>query len=778
MAFKKIESIKNIFIQYDLTFNDDIENPITIRNILPESKRNILSESKTTAKAVNLYDAIFLILSKNDKVGPQDIYGNPTIIQDINTSKIRAFLNKLSYPRPKDIFDNIAEIVKETIPHNFVKYEFMNKYNLFKKEDSQKFITIDPTIIQIMIFDDDVDNIYGNNDIVYSLKLIKRNINQLTLRYTTQLFPNNSQIIDFKRLSYFNAFNKSLGNKYIEKNYDSELSNFLKKYINFYLFYKKCYTIYTCEKTEKQLVDYQLKYISILGKARFGERAIKQRASLLTDYVMSNLIFTSPSYAFISGGYKGFKQDKYGITRSGYEIAKKYNRPILTIMCVEGMHDSHEYSDATLIYGEHWGEDSIALSQLTDGAIVIAPFGGWTSIECLTLLANKKIIGIYNDLYNILNYEKKPSDLDNTQDIFAIKKELPNISKDDLDKLINKKNKNKYDNINFFKFAPQEQTGIIDLYINYYLILLYILDDVNAISISNIIDFKNCIEYGIKILTHLKLMFLTEKKNAEKKNDLSDNFILLITTFNKIKDDINYNVKVHMYTINSKYSTICDDTDYQKAIPEKCDGIWIKPSFNLIDNCITSKRTRDKIKEVTQKSSASTNNNAMKRFMTRIISGRRQAKEKLSGGACEIDDSIFDTINEYTINIDVLKTHLLFSSKYINNSIIFVFSDVMYLNMYLNKNLNTSSFQEKIHKKIDDILSATLDSKNSKTTTKDLLNDERNKYIDLNRNMDGMFNTETGQIINDNIIREKYSFIINESCNNYTSFIKEIIKSC
>jgi hypothetical protein len=93
---------------------------------------------------------------------------------------------------------------------------------------------------------------------------------------------------------------------------------------------------------------------------------------------MSNLLFASPAYGFISGGYKGFKDNAYGITRSGYEIAKKYNRPILTIMCKEGMHDAHEYSDATLIYGEHWGEDTIALSQLTDGAIIIAPFG------CLT----------------------------------------------------------------------------------------------------------------------------------------------------------------------------------------------------------------------------------------------------------------------------------------------------------------------------------------------------------------------------------------------------------
>jgi len=36
-----------------------------------------------------------------------------------------------------------------------------------------------------------------------------------------------------------------------------------------------------------------------------------------------------------------------------------------------------------------------------------------------------------------------------------------------------------------------------------------------------------------------------------------------------------------------------------------------------------------------------------------------------------------------------------------------------------------------------------------------------------------MFNTEHGKIINDNLIREKYSFIINESCNNYTTILEE-----
>ena len=44
-----------------------------------------------------------------------------------------------------------------------------------------------------------------------------------------------------------------------------------------------------------------------------------------------------------------------------------------------------------------------------------------------------------------------------------------------------------------------------------------------------------------------------------------------------------------------------------------------------------------------------------------------------------------------------------------------------------------------------------------------------------NRNIYGMYNTEKVKIINDTIIREKYSFIINESCNEYTSMLLPVL---
>ena len=439
-----------------------------IDNILIQSNKLILDET-------DLYYEITDILSE----------GKPN---NKNTKKIMKFLETLSNPK-EAIFNDIADIVIRYDEHK--KFNFQSKlrddndlfsiYELGTKEDPRKFITIDPTIIQIMIFDDEDTT----NDIVYSLKLIIREQGKLTIRYTTHLFPLNSKIDNtFKDLSNFNKFNKSLGNDFIDKNYDKQLLHFLKIYIKFYNFYKKCYSIEEiCDDSKKskhkRLIDYQLKYISILGKARFGRDEIKKRTAILSDYVMSNLIFASPTYAFISGGYKGFKTDKYGITRSGYEIAKKYNRPILTIMCKEGKHDSHEYSDAELIYGEHWGEDSIALSQLTDGAIIIAPFGGWTYIECLTLLANKKIIGIYNDLYNILNYEKERDLSDN--EIKKLKKKerlfLHNLKDEEIEKLIKERIINKSENKNFFMFTSTEQNNIIDYYINYYLILMNLINN-------------------------------------------------------------------------------------------------------------------------------------------------------------------------------------------------------------------------------------------------------------------------------------------------------------
>ena len=735
--FKKGGSIENIFKQIDIDIEDD----------------------------TNLYDNIIKILRECSNG------------RDGNINVIADFCTKLHTIKDQQFFKNIVNLIlgyntEENSEINFQSNIIGGKdifgfYELFAIEDSQKFITIDPTIIQIMIFD---ANLANTTDIVYSLKLIIRSNSSLTVRYTTQLFPNNSKITEFNKLDSFNAFNTSLGNTYINKNYSNQLIQFLKQYIKFYEFYKKCYVIEessgrpVATGVSKKIIDYQLKYISILGKARFGNKYVQSRTAVVTDYVMSNLLFATPTYGFISGGYKGFKQDKFGVTRSGYEISKKYNRPILTIMCNEGRDDSHQYSDATLIYGEHWGEDSIALSQLTDGAIIIAPFGGWTYIECLTLLQNEKIVGIYNDLYNILNYKEKLTMSEGAM-AEAVKREKQinyqdsNITDNDIAIDINNKNANAAANINFFTFTITEQNNIIDYYINYYLILLYLLKQDGEAKEPKLIQ---CLELGIKILMVIKDKFniiATLRGNMSEITIFTNtNIAPLIEIFNTLKTEINTIVNTCLQYINELYLKKCT-YGYQNKIPQKCDGIWIKPLFNLITCCITL--------------SAAAPPAAAPPAAAQGTSGGSN-KNKYKKGGCEISNNdIKILLDSYIINYSALQEYALFTN--LNKNIIFVFSDAMYLTMYLNENLNTINFQEQIQQKIAKLSAIAIPpiAKGSKRalTVFGLVRAESQKIIQLNRNMDGFINNETNKLMKNHIIRGKYTFIIEDECKNYTSLV-------
>ena len=882
----------------------------------------------------------------NNLTGSAEAASSPSDSNTLkNVAKIIAFLRELNNPTNtpqhkeynndrKNIFTNIGAIVKEYIPKaarvsgmNFQTAKFERNttptadsnqtlfglYELFNKETNQRYITIDPTIIQIMIFDADTKDTEDTEDtedpadankekpadankekpeIVYSLKLIIRERNHLTLRYTTQLFPINnddyaSKICKYNFLSEFKKFNLSLDNKN-EDQYNNELSLFLKKYIQFYQFYKKCYKIDAYNKT---LIDYQLKYISILGKARFRDLEVINKTSTLTDYVMSNLIFTSPSYGFISGGYKGFKDNAYGITRSGYEIAKKYNRPILTIMCKEGMHDAHEYSDATLIYGEHWGEDTIALSQFTDGAIIIAPFGGWTYVECLALLAQKKVVGIYNDFFNILNYEKSktPEILETEaqriikveeaaiveettaayENLSTVEKKAIITQQNNEDKTIKDKraarlarmtrpeqilfesveervnriaaekaaaeiakiateklkkkvktltdiNSNKVLNKNFFKFAPSEQKSIIDYYINYYLILYIILNKYQELqigTIDKINDIYICIDYGIKILMRLKDLrgreetaFNTKLTAFKKKikdiegditemdqfinialknrspttsiineynadNPFGEDFITLISYFNTLKTAINNFVDANLSDINTAYIEFCGGNDrYQYEIPKKCDGIWIKPKYDLIGKYIRNKTASPAASSAAGDEAAAS---AAGDEATQFGGAKRRKSRK--GGTCTAtinsitSKDIDGELEKYVINYADLKQNNIF--KKLNTNIIFVFSDVMYLNLYLNTNLNKSSFQRKMQDRINELLRY-IDPSNSNSRLNLLSNiDNKIKTINLNRNLDGIYDPQTKKIINHHIIKDTYSFTIDEKCNDYTNVI-------
>jgi hypothetical protein len=591
---------------------------------------------------------------------------------------IKYFIRK--YNKSNKIFnENYIELANNQLFSYFKLYRIENEYT---------YITIDPLIIQLMIFDKDIED----DDIVYSLKIIYKN-NKIYIRYTNKLFPKNTLITDYNDMTEFNNYNINLNNEYILKNYKDQFKIFLIKYINLYNFYKKCFI-----SNEKKFIDYPLKYISILGKARFFNKNLQIRCKKLSEYLLSNIIFINPMTVFISGGYKGFGSEAYGITRSGYEISKQFNRPVLTIMCSEGLSDSHQYSDATLIYGEHWGEDTIALSQFNDAAIIIAPFGGWTYIECLCNLKTQKIIAIYNGNYNILNY-----------------------------------NSNK-DNIFFFYFNHKEQCSIINYYLNYYLLIFYILNkkEIESPSIKLI---KNELIKLIKLLyIFIELINLINEYRLDIINDVSyiNSMLSIIEAINHMKNTINDFIEKKIKEINIIFKESCND-EYQATIPLKCNGLWIKPKYNLNE--------------------IFTNNN---------ISLRSILKEDFNNGVKLFKDpeyiySIYE--EEVNIDIEAIQNHKFFKSKNINHNIIYVFSNVVFMGIYINDNLNGISYNKKLNTKINQLSELEINGKKIKDYC------EEYNTIKVNRNLDGYLD-ENGDINQDIIKNEDNFFIVKEECKN------------
>lgn len=147
-----------------------------------------------------------------------------------------------------------------------------------------------------------------------------------------------------------------------------------------------------------------------------------------TYELFSNLLFRNCNLGFMTGGYKGVDFPGYGVTRSGYELAKHFEKPSVVIMCNAGVADSHEHTDALGLYGMHWGDDTEVLSLMADAGIFIAPFGAWTYIEIALLSHRQKPIVIYFDsdlfILNSSNWEKLgygKSDHPNIQKLLASK---------------------------------------------------------------------------------------------------------------------------------------------------------------------------------------------------------------------------------------------------------------------------------------------------------------------------------------------------------------------
>jgi hypothetical protein len=688
--------VNNLFKNTGIRVDENINNKMINNKMI-----KLLDELNTKTVIKNDSSDLFLSLNISDTAEQQQQQDQNGIPLFRKTASFAACSSETSdcitYFDNKNatIFDGIFYLLKKYInaknifSNTYDAFENKNIFTYFKLydfENDSTFITVDPTIIQFMIFDTDGQ--------VHSLKFIVKN-ESLHIRYTNKLFPSSSEIKQYGTLEDFNKFNLKLNVEYITTNYNNDLKLFLMKYLNLYIFYKKCFKI----DGKDDINDYNLKYVSILGKARFFKKELQLRCKQISEYIMTNLLFINPMYAFISGGYKGFNSLAYGITRSGYEISKKYNRPIMTIMCNEGLNDSHEFSDATLIYGEHWGEDTIALSQFTDGAIIVAPFGGWTYVECLCLLSQKRIIGIYNNSFDIIKYNS------NT------------------------------DNIHFFKFSRNEQLNIIQFYMNYY-IIIYKLYFINIKSESE--QDKNKILIHDNIHKVLKLLFLikeiiqcSSRLNFVFTPDKMNKLQSILTTLNRSMYLINKYVNTNLSSINKKYIEMYNNNDsYQTTIPDNCDGIWIHPKYDTNDLITYTKDDNNLTK--------------IKNFD-------------------ELDNILNDTGEMYkiyqniNINIYNIDNFQLFNDKNINNEIIFVFSDIIYLGIYINENLNSRKYSDRLQKKINELENYDLNGE----TLGDLV--KKFNTLKLKRNLDGYLD-ENGVINNQDIINKDYFFVVKNDC--------------
>jgi hypothetical protein len=112
-----------------------------------------------------------------------------------------------------------------------------------------------------------------------------------------------------------------------------------------------------------------------------------------------------------------------------------------------------------------------------------------------------------------------------------------------------------------------------------------------------------------------------------------------------------------------------------------------------------------------------------------------------------------DYLNKFTINMDKLKNNIIF--KNFNNNIIFVFSDIMYL--------NSIYYQKQIHEKINSLMKY--------SNISSLIDEETNNSFKLSRRLDGYLNTKNGQLELKDIDKKDYSFTIDYTCYNYTPLL-------
>jgi hypothetical protein len=284
--------------------------------------------------------------------------------------------------------------------------------NMFEEATNGKtWLTIDKYYVQFLFF---TTTGYMNFTIYPDVKKINFDYDDQVLQKNPsikpEIDPHANIYIKYTNITFSTPYVENYKKLFDEEEHKENMINVIKYMYNYYL-------------------TKQTPFISFLGKARFlagskcsynnksfihynesdnstiyyesDQNKAAQNAYLFTEEIFSNLLFTNCNLGFISGGYSGKVSSQCGITRTGYEMAKKYEKPIVTIMCNAGRFDRNKHSDVIGYYGMHWSDDTKALSSLSDAAIMIAPFGAWSQIELFYLLYKDKPTAVYLDQKHI-----------------------------------------------------------------------------------------------------------------------------------------------------------------------------------------------------------------------------------------------------------------------------------------------------------------------------------------------------------------------------------------
>lgn len=328
----------------------------------------------------------------------------------------------------------------------FFVNEFSNNNAFEKLCDGKTWLVIDKYFAQFMFF-----TIDGIMKFSIFPDLTQINFNFANDKTKPELSNNADIYIRFDKTSftvpYKENFQQLLENEfYYDKNsmqsvIDYMYTYYIKKNTRFIALLGKArfWVSDTCEHRDKSK-----KAIQKIVKRQSSEANAMQhifyesisktavhKAYEYTKEIISSLLFRNCNIGIVTGGYSGIMASECGITRTGYEIAKHYEKPIVTIMCNAGRFDKNKHSDAIGYFGMHWGDDTKALSSFVDGAIMIAPFGAWSQVELFMLSYKQKPCAIYLDkkyidaIIKLINENKSDltlSDITPLQNIFLKQK--------------------------------------------------------------------------------------------------------------------------------------------------------------------------------------------------------------------------------------------------------------------------------------------------------------------------------------------------------------------